>query len=167
MEIRKILLATDFMSGAVQATPYAADLAQRYGAKLYILHVIQDIGKMTDWYAPKVNLRDLRKAMEERSKQELQQCCTQGLGGYKNVEYRLLVGVPDEEIVKFQKDNNIDLIVIATNSKKSADDRKILGSTADRVVKYATCPVLTVMPAVAEVPESTDPKLCSDGEIRF
>ncbi|HUH66458.1 MAG TPA: universal stress protein [Syntrophales bacterium] len=167
MEIKKILLATDFMSGALHATPYAADLALRYGAKLYILHVIQDIGKMTEWYAPKVNLRELRKAMEERSKQELQQCCTIGLGGYKNVEYSLLVGTPDEEIVKFQKDNNIDLIVIGANNRKTADDRQILGSTADRVVKFATCPVLTVMPTGEEISESTDPKLCSDGEIRF
>jgi len=167
MEIKKILLATDFSAGATHATAYAADLAERYGAKLYVVHVIQDVGKLTAWYAPKVNLSELKKSMEEKSKQELEQCCTVGLGGYKNLEYRLLTGVPPEEILKFQKDNNIGLIVIGTNSRKAADDRKVFGSTADRVVKYATCPVLTVMPAGDETPESLDPKLCSAGEIRF
>ena len=167
MEIKKILLATDFMAGAVHATPYAADLAERYGAKLYIVHVIHDVGKMTEWYAPKVNLGELKKTMEEKSKQELQQCCTLRLGGYKNVEYRLLTGVPDEEILKFQRENNIDLIVIGTNSRKMAYNRRIFGSTADRVVKYSQCPVLTVMPTDEEPPESRDPKLCSAGEIRF
>ena len=167
MEIKKILLATDFMAGAAHATPYAADLAQRYGAKLYVVHVIHDVGKMTEWYAPKVNLGELKKIMEEKSKQELQQCCTIGLGGYKNVEYRLLTGIPDEEILKFQKENNIDLIVIGTNSRKMAYNRRIFGSTADRVVNYSPCPVLTVMPTGEEGPESKDPKLCSAGEIRF
>ena len=166
MEIKKILLATDFLSGAAHATPYAADLAGRYGAKLYVVHVIQDVAKLTEWYAPRVNLSELKKSMEEKSKQELQQCCTLGLGGYKNVEYRLLTGVPHEEILKFQQDNKIDLIVIGANSRKAAGAKEVFGSTADRVVKFATCPVLTVMPT-GEIPESKDPKLCSDGEIRF
>jgi len=167
MEIKKILLATDFLTGSKHATAYAADLAGRYGAKLYVVHVIQDVGKLTKWYAPKVNLNELKKTMEEKSKQELQNCCTLGLGGYKNVEYRLLTGVPHEEIVKFQQDNDIGLIVIGTNSRKEAGAKEVLGSTADRVVKFATCPVLTVVPTGEEPPESTDPKLCSDGEIRF
>ncbi len=167
MEIKKILLATDFQTGSKHATVYAADLASRYGAKLYVIHVIQDVAKMTSWYAPKVNLNDLKKAMEEKSKQELQNCCTLGLGGYKDVEYRLLTGVPSDEIVKFQQDNDIELIVIGTNSRKEASEKKVLGSTADQVVKFATCPVLTVVPTEGEPPESTDPKLCSDGEIRF
>jgi nucleotide-binding universal stress UspA family protein len=167
MEIKKILLATDFLAGATHATAYAADLASRYEAKLYVVHVIQDVGKLTAWYAPKVNLKELKKTMEEKSKQELQNCCTLGLGGYKNVEYSLLTGVPSEEIVKFQQDNNIGLIVIGTNSRKEAGAKEVLGSTADRVVKFATCPVLTVVPTGEEPPESKDPKLCSSGEIRF
>jgi len=167
MEIKKILLATDFLEGSKHATLYASDLASKYGAKLYVVHVIQDMGKLTAWYAPKVNLSELKKTMEEKSREELQNCCTLGLGGFKNVEYSLLTGVPSEEIVKFQQDNNIGLIVIGTNSRKEAGAKVVLGSTADRVVKFATCPVLTVVPTGDEIPESTDPKLCSDGEIRF
>lgn len=167
MEIKKILLATDFLEGSKHATLYASDLASKYGAKLYVVHVIQDMGKLTAWYAPKVNLSELKKTMEEKSREELQSCCTLGLGGFKNVEYSLLTGVPSEEIVKFQQDNNIGLIVIGTNSRKEAGAKVVLGSTADRVVKFATCPVLTVVPTSDEISESTDPKLCSDGEIRF
>jgi nucleotide-binding universal stress UspA family protein len=167
MEIKKILLATDFLTGAEQATPYAVDLAERYGAKLFIVHVIQDIGKITSWYAPKVNLSELKKSMEEKSRQELQRCCTLGLGGYSDVEYRLLTGVPSEEIVAFQKENKIDLIVIATNNGKAPDKRKVFGGTAEGVVKNAACPVLTVAPTGEGMPESKDPKLCSAGEIRL
>jgi len=164
--VNRALKYYSFLTGSAHATPYAADLAGRYGAKLYVVHVIQDAVKLTEWYAPKVNLSELKKSMEEKSKQELQQCCSLGLGGYKNVEYRLLTGIPHEETLKFQQDNKIDLIVIGTNSRKAAGSKEVFGSTGDRVVKFATCPVLTVMPT-SEIPESKDPKLCSDGEIRF
>jgi len=166
MDIKKILFATDFSASSSHATQHAADLAKRYGAKLYIVHVIQDVGKMTEWYAPKVNLTELQKHMEEKSNQELQKCCTEGLGGYQNVEYRLLTGIPHEEILKFQKDNDISLIVIGTGGT-GAGENAAFGGTADRVVKNSPCPVLTVTPSDEEPPESTDPKLCSDGEIRL
>jgi len=168
MEISKILFATDFSAGSRQAAPYAADLAKRYGATLYILHVIQDIEKITEWYAPKVNLNELHKVMEEKSKQELQNCCTSGLGGYQKVEYKLVKGVPSEEILKFQQENNIGMIVIGTHSRTSTSKAEIFGTTADRVVKESSCPVLTVIPSEhPEENESTDPKICSEGEIRL
>jgi nucleotide-binding universal stress UspA family protein len=167
MDIKKILFATDFSINSSHATQHAADLAKRYGAKLYIVHVIQDMGKLTEWYAPKVNLTELQKRMEEKSNQELHRCCTEGLGGYQNVEYRLLTGVPHEEILKFQKDNDISLIVIGTGSRKTTGDTSSFSSTADQVVKNVPCLVLTVTPSDEEIPESTDPKLCSDGEIRL
>jgi nucleotide-binding universal stress UspA family protein len=167
MEINKILFATDFSAGSKQAAPYAADLAKRYGATLYILHVIQDVEKITEWYAPKVNLNELHKVMEERSNQELRNCCKDGLGGYQKVEYRLLKGHPGEEIVKFQKENDIGLVVMATHNRPAADQAEIFGSTAYNVVKGAHCPVLTVAPSEKEAEESVDPKLCSDGEIRL
>ncbi len=167
MDMKKILFATDFSAGSAHAAYHAADLARRYEATLYIVHVIQDMGKMTEWYAPKVNLSDLQARMEEKSQQELQKCCTEGLGGYKNVEYRLLTGVPYEEILKFQKENDISLIVIGTGGRAGSGENAVFGSTADRVVKNSPCPVLTVTPSDEEPPESTDPKLCSDGEIRL
>ena len=69
MEIKNILFATDFSAASRKAAPYAADLAKRYAATLYILHVIQDIEKITEWYAPKVSLSELHKVMEEKSRQ--------------------------------------------------------------------------------------------------
>ena len=167
MEISKILFVTDFSAGSRIAAPYAADLAKRYEATLIVLHVIQDIEKITEWYAPKVNLNDLHKVMEEKARQELQNCCTSGLGGYKKVEYRLVKGVPSDEILKFQQENNIGLIVIGPHSHVSAAKAEIFGTTTDRVIKGASCPVLTVIPSEEQLQESTDPKICSDGEIRL
>lgn len=167
MDIKKIVFATDFSAGSRYTAPYAADMARRFGAKLYVIHVAQEFGKMSSWYAPKVNLSELQKAVEEKSKQELQLCCTEGFGDFKDVEYRLLKGSPYEQILKFQQDNEADMIVISTIGGHNTGRENAFGSTADRIVKNAKCAVLTVSPPVEVIAESFDPKLCSDGEIRL
>ncbi len=167
MEINKIVFATDFSAGSNYTAPYAAEMARKFSAKLYVIHVIQDTEKMTSWYAPKVNMKELEKAMEEKSQKELQLCCTTGFGDYKNVEYHLLKGAPYEQILKFQQDNKADLIVIGTVGGHNTGKKNVFGSTADRVVKKALCPVLTVSLPANEAAESTDPRLCSSGEIRL
>jgi len=50
MEIKSILFPTDFSEGSSQALQYAVDMTKRYGAKLYVVHVIYDIAKATGWY---------------------------------------------------------------------------------------------------------------------
>ena len=167
MEIKKIIFATDFSAGSKYTAPYAAEMARKFGAKLYVIHVIQEMGKMTAWYAPKVNINELQKTMEEKSKQELQLCCTEGFGDFKNVEYQLLKGAPYEQILKFQEDNEVDLIVMGTIGGHNTGKENAFGSTADRVVKHAPCPVLTVSLPENGTTESYDPRLCSDGEIRL
>jgi nucleotide-binding universal stress UspA family protein len=167
MEIKKIVFATDFSAGSKYTAPYAAEMARKFGAKLYVIHVVQDMGKMTAWYAPKVNMKELEKTMEEKSKQELQLCCTEGFGDFKNVEYRLLKGAPFEQILKFQQDNKADLIVIGAIGGHSTGKENAFGSTADRIVKNARCPVMTVSLPAQEEDESTDFRLCSNGEIRL
>ena len=167
MEIKKIVFATDFSAGSNYTAPYAAEMARKFGAKLYVIHVIQEMGEMTAWYAPKVNMNELQKTMEEKSRQELQICCTEGFGDFKNVEYRLLKGAPYEQILKFQQDNKADLIVIGTIGGHNTGKKNAFGSTADRVVKNARCPVLTVSLPAKEAAESMDPRLCSAGEIRL
>lgn len=167
MEIKKIVFTTDFSANSNYAAAYAVEMARRFGAMLYVIHVIQDVGKTTSWYAPKVNIHELQKAMEEKSRQELQLCCAESLGDYKNVEYRLLKGVPYEQILKFCEENKIDLIVTGTIGGHDAGRKIAMGSTAERVVKHASCPVLTVSMSAQEKAESTDPRLCSDGEIRL
>jgi len=167
MEIKKIVFATDFSAGSKYAAPYAAEMARKFGAKLYVIHALQDMGKMTSWYAPKVNMKELEKTMEEKSKQELQLCCAEGFGDYKNVEYRLLKGAPYEQILKFQQENDAGMIVMGTIGGHHTGHKTSFGSTADRIVKHASCPVLTISMPHEEMSESYDPHLCSDGEIRL
>jgi len=143
MEIKSILFPTDFSEGSAFALEYAADLAKRYGAKLYLLNVIYDIAKGSGWYVPHASMDELYKDIEKGAKKELERFGSEELRGYKNIERATGTGVPHDEIIKFAKKNKIDLIVIGSHSRKGMD-RILFGSTAANVVRFAPCPVLTV-----------------------
>ena len=143
MEIKKILFATDFSEGSSSSLPYAVSIAKQYGAKLYFVHVIYDVMKTSGWYVPHVSMDELYKDMEKNAKAQLEKSFIEEIRGYKDVEHVVLKGTPYEEISRFAEENKIDLIVIGTHGRKGLD-RMLFGSTAEQVVRYAPCPVLTV-----------------------
>ena len=143
MEIGKILFPTDFSEGSSQALEYAFDMAKRYGAKLYLVHVIYDIVKAAGWYVPHASMDEMYKDIEKSAEKELGRFGLEELRNFKGVERTVLKGVPHTEIVKFAKDNKIDLIIMGTHGRKGVG-RILFGSTASQVVRYAPCPVLAV-----------------------
>jgi nucleotide-binding universal stress UspA family protein len=143
MEIKSILFPTDFSEGSSQALQYAVDFTKKYGAKLYVVHVIYDIAKATGWYVPHVSMDQMYKDIQEGAKKELDKFGVEELGGIKSVERTVLTGVPHEEVMNFAKKNKVDLIIMGTHGRKGID-RILFGSTAAQVVRFAPCPVLTV-----------------------
>lgn len=139
---KRILLPTDFSEGSKNALSYAKELAGQYGATLYILHVIYDIAQGTGLHVPHVNLDQLYKEIEEVARKELERFGLEELRGL-DVQREVVKGVPYEEIVKFAEKNQIDLIVIGTYGRKGLE-RLFFGSTAEQVLKRASCAVLTV-----------------------
>jgi nucleotide-binding universal stress UspA family protein len=143
MDIKSILFPTDFSEGSAQALQYAVDMSKRYGAKLYVVHVIYDIAKATGWYVPHVSMDEMYKDIQEGAKKELERFGVGELAGVKNVERRVITGVPHEEIINFVSANKIDLVIMGTHGRKGID-KILFGSTAAQVVRHAPCPVLTV-----------------------
>ena len=143
MEINRILFATDFSEGSSNALPYAVDMAKQYGAKLFFIHVIYDVSKTAGWYVPHVSIDEMYKDMEKSARAELEKSFIEEMKGLKDVEYIILKGTPHEEITRFVEENKIDLIVLGTHGRKGID-RMLFGSTAEQVVRYAPCPVLSV-----------------------
>ncbi len=143
MEIKKILFATDFSEGSGVALPYAVDLAKHYGAKLYLCHVIYDMAKTTGWYVPHTSFDEIYADLEKSAKAALDKTFTEEMRGFKDIEQVIMKGTPYEEITKFAEANKIDLIVLATHGRTGID-RLLFGSTAEQVVRYAPCPVLSV-----------------------
>ncbi len=143
MEIRRILFATDFSEGSSHALPYAADLAEQYGAKLFLVHVIYDVAKSAGWYVPHVSIDEIYHDMEKSARAELEKSFVDEMRGLRDVEYVVLKGIPYEEISKFAVEKKIDLVVLGTHGRRGID-RMLFGSTAEQVVRNAPCPVLSV-----------------------
>ncbi len=143
MEIRKILFATDFSEGSSNALPYAADMAKLYGAKLYLIHVIYDVAKTAGWYVPHSSIDEIYADMKKAAEAELAKTFTDEMRGLKEIERLVMTGIPHEEITRFAEVEKIDLIVVGTHGRRGID-RMLFGSTAEQVVRNASCPVLSV-----------------------
>ena len=143
IQIKNILLPLDFSDVSEQATRYAAELARRFGAKLHLLHVIED---------PVVYL-PMFETYAVPTKDEFESFAQARLEGWLlpegaeqvEVERRWRHGTPFVQIIQDARDNNADLIVIGTHGRGAAA-HLLMGSTAEKVVRKAPCPVLTVRP---------------------
>jgi nucleotide-binding universal stress UspA family protein len=143
MKLKTILFATDFSEGSKNALPYAVDLAKRYEAKLFFMHVIYDIARTTGWYVPHIAAEEIYRDIEKSAAKELEKTFIEEMRGFKDIEHVVMKGTPYEEITKFAETNKVDLIVLATHGRTGLD-RLLFGSTAEQVVRYAPCPVLSV-----------------------
>jgi len=142
MQITHVLHPTDFSEGSKAAFEYAKTLAKQNGAKMTLLYVVDQSSVSHGWYVPHISLEELYKDMEASAKKQLEHCCYEELRDFKDVGHVVLKGAPDEEIVKYAHDKNVDLIVMGTFSKSGMDF--VFGSTTEKVLRKAECPVLCV-----------------------
>ncbi|MDO8282501.1 MAG: universal stress protein [Thermodesulfovibrionia bacterium] len=143
MKIERILFPTDFSEGSDNALHYAVDLAKQYNAKLYILHVIYDVMKAMDAHVPHTSADELYKDLDKWAMDEIENCCIEEIRALPNVVKKVVKGIPHEETIRMATEEKIDLIVMGTYGRTGLD-RLLFGSTAERVVRKAPCPVLTV-----------------------
>lgn len=149
MQIKTILFPTDFSQGARAAMDYALAMAQDYKAKLILLYVIQDIS-IAEWYIPSsISAADLVEDMQKSADREMEKWGNEVAAKVPSVERMVVRGVPFVEIIRTAKDRHADLIVIGTHGRTGID-HMLFGSTAEKVVRKSTCPVLTVRMAGKE-----------------
>ena len=145
MRIKKILLPTDLSSASISAFEYAKSLAEKYGATIYVLHVLENIPPVLAIHSLDLTIERLEKNMEENAKNQLEKIVKESLKTKNKVQTFIRKGVVDHEIVKFAEEKKIDLIVMGTHGRTGIE-LTILGSIAEKVVRKAKCPVLTVKP---------------------
>lgn len=135
--LQKILFVTDFSEPARYAQQHAIQLAERFGAALHVLHAVSD-----DVFVPAPDLAEqwLHAEMERARKQ-----LSADLGTVKAV-VEVRQGNAVQEILKYADEQQIDLIVIGTHGRTGLS-RLLLGSIAEKVVRLARCPVMTIHPA--------------------
>lgn len=149
MQIKTILFPTDFSNGARAAMDHVVSLARDYHARLILLYVIQDIS-IAEWYIPSaLSVADLLEDMQKSAWQEMEKWGAEVSSKVKEVEKIVVRGVPFVEIIRTARGEKADLIVIGTHGRTGID-HMLFGSTAEKVVRKAPCPVLTVRMAGKE-----------------
>jgi nucleotide-binding universal stress UspA family protein len=146
--IRKVLYPTDFSERSLAALPLAVDLAQRYGAELHCLHVVDmpDGFILEDSYMLPLATEyqpDYAK-LKQAAEAQIEQFVAQHMPDLRDsVRKVVILGKPFAEIIHYAREQGIDLIVLGTHGR-SALGSMLLGSVAERVVRKAPCAVLTV-----------------------
>jgi nucleotide-binding universal stress UspA family protein len=142
--IHKILVTTDFSEPAHSALAYSRELARKFGAKLHILHVTENVMATVgaDYWG--ATFPALQEDVDADAAKRLQALLTS-----EDLEtFGATVAVrcsrnTARAIVRYAAEENVDLIVIATHGR-SGVSRMLMGSVAERVVRMASCPVLAV-----------------------
>ena len=136
----RILFATDGSHGSATAEVYACALAQSWGASLTVMSVLEFPPGMNPDYA--VNRQYLDELMKDVTT-KLTDLKTRAVALGISVQSYVATGIPSEEVLTVARTHGAELIVVGTRGKTGLE-HILLGSTAERIIRLAPCPVLTV-----------------------
>lgn len=141
--IERILIPTDFSESSRHALKYAIELNASFKARLFLIHVLQDFTEFSEYNLSPSILPQLYLEFEENAAKRLEEMVTGMVPPDMHCDTYILHGVAFYEIIQFSNQENVDLIVIGTRGRTGIK-HVLFGNTADKVVKKAHCPVLTV-----------------------
>lgn len=156
--LNRILVPIDFSECSRKALTYALSFARQFGASIELIYVVETpppIPGLMDFPQPNVSAA---KAAREKLAE-----LTLDLDATVRISARTDLGIPHEEIIRAAEEQNIDLIILGTHGR-SGLRRFFLGSTTDRVLRHAGCPVLVVREHEHEfIPDAQVPAAKSQG----
>lgn len=140
MQMKKILVATDFSPFSERAVDYAVGMAVKFDSDVLLVHVIESLNySLTDT----MTVVGHEKALSVTAKALLENLVKQVIEKKRSVRSFLVSGTPYREIIKKAQEEDVDLIVVGTHGRTGVE-HFLLGSVAEKVIRLAACPVLTV-----------------------
>jgi len=147
VRFKRILVPTDFSESAEQALKYAVRFNGLYHAEVFLLHVF-NLPEYVSPLSAKAEVDsevadDVLEAAKKRALGKLEDIARRLADKKTAISISLSMGVPFEEIVKFSAERDVDLIVMSTHGRTGLG-RILLGSTTERVISHAACPVIVL-----------------------
>lgn len=143
MKWEKIICPVDFSKISLEALKIAEDIVRECGGKLYLVHILEPILAPTDFTFGPLTMSDVEEKLSEKALEGLKDLAKNLSISPEKVEIKVGKGIASQEIVKFAEEIKADLIVMGTHGYTGLT-HALLGSTAERVVRRAPCPVLTL-----------------------
>lgn len=143
MEIKRVLWPTDFSKNAEVALPYVTSLQEKYQAEIHVLFAIEDLAHLEPWYGDikETHAKNLFQWSEKTAKERMDKICEKYMEGCPLFIKHLALGDPAQEILKLIKEENIDMVVMASKGEKG---HFLLGSVAEKVIRNSPVPVVMV-----------------------
>lgn len=142
-QIKKILIPIDFSDYSKSALKFAIDFAKNFNAKLYLVYVIEPMIYPTDFSIGQVAIPAVESDITTRAEEELKELVKQEVPPEMESEVIIKSGKPFLEIIETATEIDCDLIIIATHGHTGVE-HLLFGSTAEKVVRKAPCPVLSL-----------------------
>jgi len=144
--IRLILVPIDFSVHSKKALKYAVPLAAQSGASIRLIYVVEPTVYPADLGFGQVVLPGVEDELRQKGAEELAELIDNEIGGRVPASATVRTGTPSKEILAEAEETGVDLIVVATHGH-SGVEHVLFGSTAERIVRKAHCPVLTIRPS--------------------
>jgi universal stress protein A len=143
VKLKRLLVPLDFSDGSYRALDYALTLAETFEAKVILLHVIEPAFYPENYLSTLPAVDEANQNLLEAGQERLAEVIRKRIGHRSPVEALVRMGHAHSEIPDTAKALDIDLIILGTHRHPELQ-QVFLGSTAEKVVRHAACPVLTV-----------------------
>ena len=144
-EIKKILVPVDFSENSAKLLQSALFFGDKFGAKLTIVFVMQSFDDYSGFFVPHMPISQFEEEMAQSAEKKMKSFIAENIKAGVSHEAKVLNGDIAEEIIKCASDEAVDLIIMGTHGYKGLE-KVLFGSVADKIVKTAPCPVLTINP---------------------
>ncbi len=145
VSLKKILVPQDFSEYSLHALKYAVTFAELFRSELIVLHIVEPIVYPADFSFGQVSIPAMEEEIRRHSEEQLTDLVAKEIPSGIKATPIIRIGKPFIEIVEVAKSESTDLIVISSHGRTGMD-HVLFGSTADKVVRKAPCPVLTIRP---------------------
>ncbi len=143
-QIKKILCAVDFSEHSPAVAAYAAELAKALNAKIVCLYVAPSLSQYVGFHVPPSSIENFVGEIVSGAEATMSAFLGENFSGVE-AEGHVVTGYAAEEIFSMCAKENADMIIMGTHGRKGID-RILFGSVAEKVVKGARCPVMTIRP---------------------
>ena len=144
-KLTKILFPVDFSEVSSKIVPYVITMANKLDAKIHLVFVVRKLENYRSIFVSPVSVENFENEIVLGAETKMEEFVQEFFKSVSKPKTKILIGDIAEEIINYIKAEGIDLIIIGTHGRKGMD-RIILGSIADRVIRSAPVPVLSVNP---------------------
>jgi nucleotide-binding universal stress UspA family protein len=149
-EIKRVVTPVDFSDNSRLIAESAAYIAGKFGASMNLVFVVQNFDDYSGFFVPQMSLPSLEGELIDSAEAKMASFCGEMVAfcetaGVKDLNYKVFMGDVPEKIVEYAIEVKSDLIIMGTHGYKGLE-KIMFGSVADKVVRTASCPVMTINP---------------------